>query len=57
MESTMEELRRIRDELNERYMTLTPEERKKELDEAVALYEAIAGHKIKRIGDEAQQAA
>jgi len=57
MESTMEELRRIRDEQSMRDSTLTPEERQKALDEAVAHYEAVTGHKITRIGENRRKAA
>jgi len=57
MESTMEELRRIRDEQSLRYFTQSPEERRKEQEEAIAAYEAITGHKIKRVGGDKQQAA
>ena len=57
MENTMEELRRIRNELNVRYMALTPEQRREELDEAVKRYEAFLGHRMPRINDAKPEAA
>jgi len=57
MENTMEELRRIRDELSLHDMEISYEEHKRELDEAVKRYEAFTGHRMPRANEAKQEAA
>jgi len=57
MESTMEELRRIRNELSLHYLEISFEDFQKELDEAVKHYEAFIGHPMPRLNEKKQQAA
>jgi len=42
----MKEIRRIRDENSLRHLKMTPEERKKESEEAVQWFESMMGRKI-----------